>query len=111
MSYKDMLGNKLFGSVELIMRRVTEETNWFSGQPDKKGKIINIVGGDPGDAEAVARAAVDSSQAIAFELRTANLIAVATAITPDGVYTLAPDLVSAASVLLAERLGLEEVNE
>lgn len=106
MSYKDMLGNKLFGSVELVMDRVTLQTNWFAGLTGKKGKLINIVGGDPGDAEAVARAAVDSSQAIAFELRTANLIAVATAISPEGVYALAPDLVDAASALLADRLGL-----
>lgn len=107
MTYAYMKGNIFFAGVELIINRVTMHTNWFGSIPDRKGRSVNIVGADPGDAEAVARAAVDAQLAVAFELRTANLIAVASAISPEGVYALDPALVDAASTLLAERLGME----
>lgn len=48
--------------------------------------------------------------ALAYEQRTANLIAVATAVSENGVYQLDPALIGAAQEELAERLGLGENN-
>lgn len=44
--------------------------------------------------------------ALAYEQRTANLIAVATAVSENGVYQLDPALIGAAQEELATRLGL-----
>ena len=49
--------------------------------------------------------------ALAYEQRTANLIAVATAVSENGVYQLDPALIGAAQEELTERLGLGENNE
>lgn len=52
-------------------------------------------------------AQVHATLALAYEQRTANLIAVATAVTGDGVYLLDPDIVQSAQWELYERLGIE----
>lgn len=44
--------------------------------------------------------------ALAYEQRTANLIAVATAVSENGVYQLDPALIGAAQEELSDRLGL-----
>lgn len=44
--------------------------------------------------------------AVAYEQRTANLIAVATAVSENGVYQLDPALIGAAQEEIASRLGL-----
>lgn len=49
--------------------------------------------------------------ALAYEQRTANLIAVATAVSENGVYQLDPALIGAAQEQIANRLGLGESNE
>lgn len=48
--------------------------------------------------------------ALAYEQRTANLIAVSTAVSENGIYQLDPALIGAAQEELATRLGLGESN-
>lgn len=47
--------------------------------------------------------------ALAYEQRTANLIALATSVDTNGVYFLDPDLVHIAQGQLRERLGLGDM--
>lgn len=51
-------------------------------------------------------ASTNATLALAYEQRTANLIALATAVDTNGVYFLDPDLVHIAQGQLRERLGL-----
>lgn len=53
----------------------------------------------------------NATLALAYEQRTANLIAVATAVSENGVYQLDPALIGAAQEKLATRLGLGENND
>lgn len=52
-------------------------------------------------------ALTNANLAIAYEQRTANLVALATAVDANGVYFLDPDLVHEAQEKLRERLGME----
>ncbi|MGO2030620.1 MAG: hypothetical protein ACTH2A_06705 [Glutamicibacter ardleyensis] len=54
---------------------------------------------------------ISAALALAYEQRTANLIAVATAVSENGVYQLDPALIGAAQEEIASRLGLGENNE
>lgn len=51
-------------------------------------------------------AQIQAILAVAYEQRTANLIAVATAVSENGVYQLDPALIGAAQEEIASRLGL-----
>lgn len=65
--------------------------------------------GDWNELEAVTALLQTSARAtlaLAYEQRTANLIAVATAVSENGVYQLDPALIGAAQEELATRLGL-----
>lgn len=57
------------------------------------------------------QATTHATLALAYEQRTANLIAVATAVSENGVYQLDPALIGAAQEELATRLGLGDNND
>jgi len=87
------------------------------GNPDydnAKLALASTVLSADDDAATIQSILIDHASAtlaLAYEQRTANLIAVATAVGGDGIYQLDPALIGAAQQEIAKRLGMGQGHE
>lgn len=81
--------------------------NPHPGRAERARRLWDLAN-DGGDdrPDLLHRSQAEATLALAYEQRTANLIAVATAVSENGVYQLDPALIGAAQEELATRLGL-----